>query len=38
MAVVQQAATRGKAPVKLVARIERVVKQIEKQGQKPAKR
>ena len=38
MQVVQQAAARGKAPTKLTARIDRVVKQIEKQGQKPAKR
>jgi len=36
--VVQQAATREKASAKLMARIARVVKQIEKPGPKPAKR
>ena len=36
--VVQQAATRGKAPDKLIARIDRVVKQIAKKDPPPAKR
>lgn len=37
--VVQQAATKGKAPTKLTARIDRALKAVEKQGsKKPAKR